>query len=172
MNQFEELKARVDNKITECIRIFEQKYGIKANRPKVYYELRGTCAGKAWTAANTIKLNPDYLIRYPERFINVTVVHEIAHIFADIKNYLTFGKYVKAHGREWKMMMNALGIANPQRCHDYEVINVRRQRRYHYTCDCNKSFKISATKHNRILKGSYRVCIACKSKLTFVSEII
>lgn len=52
-----------------------------------------------------------------------TVIHELAHILADIKHQRDVG-----HRKEWKSMMAVLGYPNAKRCHNSPVIRKKRKK--------------------------------------------
>jgi len=62
--------------------------------------------------------------------------------------------------------MTAFGL-EPSRCHEFDLaqVSTRRQRRFRYRCDC-REHELSATRHNRILRGEQRYsCRKCGREL-------
>lgn len=51
----------------------------------------------------------------PERFTR-TLIHEFAHAL----DYWVNREEAGGHGENWKAIMRALGVADPERCHDYD----------------------------------------------------
>ncbi len=65
---------------------------------------------------------------------NRTLLHEVAHVITR----RAYGRKVKAHGKEWKRVMIALGIP-PNRCSNYPYMQKRRKEaaKHKYECkDC------------------------------------
>ena len=151
------LLRRVQGKVLGTYRKAECLYGRRFDRPKIVWDLRGTFAGRANSIFNRIRLNPVLLIENAEDFISQTVPYEIAHLI----NAALHGSQVKPHGKEWQMVMRALGLA-PQRCHKYDTTRARTcvQRRHAYDCGCRVHL-ISQRKHNRILEGWRYTCRRC-----------
>jgi SprT protein len=133
-------------------------------------ELRFDVSGAAWgyyvrePKKRYIRYNPSLFSLQFAEGLAVTVAHEVAHYVVDIA-YPRLK--LKPHGKEWKNIMRAFGIAEPKatHCTDVSAIAVRRQRRYHYQCACGET-SLSATRHNRILHQgmSYR-CRECNEML-------
>jgi predicted SprT family Zn-dependent metalloprotease len=167
-----EIKARVNDKLTECITKATTKYNRSFSMPIVVYRQMGTKAGCAWHIDNKIELNSDFLRNGNlEDMINQTVPHEFAHIVNHIvyeerlSNSLMFRQRRSIHGHTWKSIMRHCFGLDPDRTHDYslEGVKVKGGKRHLYTCKCGKEFQISTTIHNRILRGQGRRCKACKS---------
>lgn len=127
-----ELKKRVNDKIAECA----HKSGIDCGKIEVRYDINSKrLGGQALLRDNVIRLNPVYLNAHTEHYINDTVVHEWAHLAAHKK----YGRYISAHGNEWKNTMRAVGVV-PSRTHNYTVpegVKVGKQTTK-YAIVCNK----------------------------------
>jgi len=106
-----------------------------------------------------VKFNRYLLETYKDKFIEDTVAHEMAHLFAHDSN-----PNCAAHGSDWYYMMFMLG-AKASRCHDMETKPARQSRKWNYTCKCGKDFKVSTIKHNRIQNGTVYRCASCKTRL-------
>jgi SprT protein len=166
------LREKTAEKIEECLEIATDMYpnrgpgGMSPNSwafPEVRYDVRGKTAGYANSTRNRIRLNAELLIRYKDVFINRTVVHEVAHIIA----YWVFGPKIRPHGNEWKRVMRLLGIANPTRCHSYEVTPARKTRTVKAACDC-RTIDLGIIRARRIKKGCRYSCRKCSGKIRLI----
>lgn len=139
--------------------------------PTIIFAKLGTSAGVASLNAWTLKFNVEIMDNDNndiERFYNVTVPHEISHLFA-YKLYFDTG-----HGKWWKFVMRKLGI-EPKRCHNYDVstITTRQQNKYIYSCGCKSHYHfISSTRHNRVNKGAGYRCLMCNNRLVFTGKMV
>lgn len=129
------------------------------------FDLRGRSAGQYRTHPHPIiRYNAEMAAAQFEAFCQRTPPHEVAH---HLVAQLYGSRRVKPHGPEWRAVMEAFGV-EPSRCHDYDLeqVSVRRQRRFRYRCGC-REHQLSATRHNRILRGeqSYQ-CRSCGKILT------
>jgi SprT protein len=140
---------------------------------EVSFKLRGSTAGQF-----EVKAKESYLIKYNKELMsqnwNVfkqrTIPHEVAHYI----EYVIFNGFERTrtgrrsvHGRRWKSIMALLGVKNSTRCHSYDTSSVstrRVQERIAYTCDCT-THMITKNMHNKILRGSIRICTKCKSRI-------
>lgn len=171
-----EMQDRVTAKIVECIHIFYNKTGYAFNRPPVQYKLKGTTAGYAiygkFQDDAHINLNPVIFADHPDKFIERTVPHEMAHIFAHYY-YKSKGRSITPHGKEWKNVMRLLGVEDIKRCHSYSVRpeECKRQQRHAYKCNC-KTFSLSTTRHNRALAGKRYFCLECHTTLVYSGTMI
>ena len=139
----------------------------------VLFDLRGRIAGMYRVRGDerVIRFNPWIFAKYFDENLANTVPHEVAHYIIDIVYGVTRKKSpVKPHGAEWRQLMEIFG-ADPSRTCDFDLSGLpqRRQRRYAYACACS-SHEISATRHNRIRRGtaSYK-CMKCGSELQHVT---
>ena len=106
------LQQRVLTRIVEC----HTHHGGSMPVPTVSFDLRGKTAGQAFLSKHHIRLNGQLLNENPDDFIHQTVGHEWAHLLCHYRH----GPRVAAHGKEWKLIMVALGL-NPERCHTYDT---------------------------------------------------
>jgi SprT protein len=175
-----EIKARVNDKLTECIAKATAKYNRSFSMPHLVYRQLGTKAGTAMWSTNTIELNSDFLHNGNlEEMINQVVPHEFAHIVVGLvhRNGLpvymipTYGRRRRRlgpqpHGTEWKSVMrHCLGL-DPDRTHSFNMDGVKIKggsRNHTYTCACNQEFHLSNLLHKRIVNGQWRNCPKCKS---------
>jgi len=138
----------------------EIKFNLKGGTAGQYHFLKGSSDSKG----SYFRFNIDIANANGKKLYKDTVVHEVAHYIA---RSLAKGKYIKPHGKEWKSVMNALGV-NPERCHSYTIPKSTRKLKYFdYICDCD-THSISSIIHNRILKGQKRYCKKCKGILKMV----
>lgn len=156
----EEIKQRIFDKVKECLKIAETKYGMKFNHPRTTYDIRGTTAGRADYKAWHVMFNPVLLLANIEHFIASTVVHEVAHLVTD-KVYpeahkRTFKEPKRSpHGHQWQSVMRALGIPFPTRCHSYDTTAVKQSKQhYQYQCTgCDKIIPLGPKRHAKMLKN-------------------
>lgn len=172
----QEMKDRVMAKIIECIHTFFKKTGHPFNPPTVKYDIKGTTAGYAvygkFQDVAYIRLNPVIFADHPDKFIERTVPHEMAHIMAHYY-YKARNYRITPHGREWKNVMRLLGIEDIKRCHSYSVRpdQCKRQQKHAYKCNC-QTFALSTTRHNRALQGKKYHCLTCKGLLVYDGTMI
>lgn len=144
-----------------------------AKRPLKTVEVRCDLRGK--TAGMMIQQGRSHWLRYnlqlamqqPDSFIAETVPHEVAHLVV----HLCFGK-VRPHGQEWQAVMQFFGIADPQRCHNFDVSQSqsRRQRRWTYVCAC-REHELTTTRHKRVLFEQQRyLCKGCGEALVYKGD--
>ncbi|MEY6431432.1 SprT-like domain-containing protein [Thioalkalicoccus limnaeus] len=132
--------------------------------PAIRFDLLGQSAGQFRVDSqgrSTIRYNPILLRRYGEAFVHRTVPHETAHYLA----YRVHGRRIRPHGPEWQALMRALG-AEPTRCHDYDVsdLRARRMRYHHYHCAC-RDHRLSSIRRNKVLNGARYLCRYCGEAL-------
>lgn len=135
----------------------------------VLLNLRGSAAGQYRGGSHPcIRYNPQIAAQAFEDFIARTVPHEVAHYVVE---KLFPRKRIKPHGPEWQGIMQAFGL-EPSVCHSYDLsrVQVRRQRRYLYSCDC-REHQLSTTRHNRVrYDGTSYLCQQCGSKLKMIPD--
>jgi SprT protein len=165
----DQIEIKMLEKIEESFVKAESYFGKKFDRPvDIHFRQKGQCAGTAsWiysTSECKLKFNRYFMESETEDMINQTVPHEVAHLIA----YLHYGRYAKAHGREWKSVMrNVMGL-NPERCHSYSMENApNRGQRFDYTCGC-MTHNVSKIKHNKMQRGQTRTCRTCKGNLKLI----
>jgi len=168
-------KALVEAKIAECMLVAERYYAMVIATPSVDFDLKGGCAGKATPSKHHISLNGVLLVENFEAYLEDTIPHEVAHIVCHVKyGWLrTANGGISHHGKEWKAIMRALG-AEPTRCHNMDVSNVKRKmRQFSYFCpDCLACVSMSIIRHNRVTKGTKSYSHkSCTSPLEFIEEI-
>jgi SprT protein len=131
--------------------------------PTIQFDLRGTCAGQAWSGLNKIRYNLGLAMENLDDFIDDTCMHEAAHVIADRH----FAKRCN-HGPNWKWVMSKIMGVKPTRCHNYDVSNqrVRKSYRYIYKCGCIQNC-LTGPKHHKMIRFGRKIsCIRCKTTLT------
>lgn len=133
--------------------------------PSLDFFRRRTDAGRAVLQRGHIELNEDLLERFPEPMLRETIAHELAHVLT----WRLFGRRARAHGPEWQAIMRDWFGVEPERTHRFELtgLAVRRQRRWHYRCDC-RDHAMSAVRHHRAAAGVDYRCLACQGPLRYV----
>lgn len=135
--------------------------------PVIRFDLRGLAAGQVrWLDGGGVEIRYNLGIARKNRrdFLARTVPHEVAHVLAMACHGRT-----APHGAEWRAIMHYLGVADPERCHDYDVDEqaVRRQRRWTYRCDC-RVHSLSTTRHHRVQNGTRNYhCRCCGAALSW-----
>lgn len=169
MNVSAELQQKVQLKTTETVSKIEELYGIKFPRPVVIkYDLKSArIAGQAIMGRGVMRLNPHFLEKYKDDYIERTVVHELAHLGIHEVYTVDKGYRVDGHGPEWKSMMRSLG-ADPSRCHSFEADEGigRRKAKYAYQCsNCCAEIKVGPTVHKRLQQGELYKTRCCKARV-------
>ena len=162
-----ELIAKVEDKVLETYIKAEAIWQRQFELPHLQFDIRGTCAGRAYYRDYQIRLNPVLLLENQDNFIEQTIPHEIGHLITSRLH----GFCVKPHGREWKSVMLAMGL-RPTRCHSYDTSNaqVRRERHFTYACACGTVVE-SARSHFKLQRGEIRsVCRRCCTYFKFLNE--
>ena len=137
----------------------EVHFGRKLEPVEVRLDLRGRSAGQYRSHPHPIiRYNPEMAAAQFGAFCARTPPHEVAH-HAVAQHHGLDG--VKPHGPEWQAVMTAFGL-EPSRCHEFDLsrVTTRRQRRFRYRCAC-REHELSATRHNRILRGEQ--CYSCRN---------
>ena len=160
-------QAQVRQATRDCVvhatRLFEKNFIV----PSVQFDLTGRAAGqyRVRRGEAAIRYNPFIFARYFEDNLNETVPHEVAHLVVD---QLWGLRRVRAHGAEWRSVMQALG-AEPRATARYDLtgLPVRRQRRFAYRCACS-THQLTTCRHNRVQRGEARYhCRQCDQPLVF-----
>ena len=133
----------------------------------VLFDLPGRAAGmfKVVGRRRWIRYNPWIFAKYFEENLSGTVPHEVAHFIVHEIHGL---RSVKPHGPQWQGLMRHFG-ANAEVTFDLDLEGIprRTQRTHPYRCAC-RLHQVSATRHNRVLRGVGRYhCRVCGSELVF-----
>lgn len=152
MNQTE-LKAAIIAKHNEVVAYARQRFPSYAHAPApaVYFYDTGKAAGLAH-GNNRVGYNLTVFAHDPQRFINDTVPHEIAHI---VCFYLGVDK---GHGKNWKAVCGYLG-GSANRCYSSEGIEhkmMHNRKQYQYRATCGTVIMVSDVMHNKIQRGQER----------------
>ena len=152
------------NETYRYIDMANEKWGLNIPHVPIDFKLRGTTAGKAWSRpgqAVKIQYQPVILAENVDHFIKQTVPHEVAHLV--VACLYPFGR-TRPHGYEWQNVMRFFGV-RPDRCHNYDVTNVRQARQklnrvFQYKCNC-QVYNLTIIRHKRIMAGSKYSCKKC-----------
>lgn len=151
------LKEQVEAKIKWCQDEIFRLYGKHVPVNEIVYDLDGKVGGEADYTRGLIRLHPIWLEQYKEVYINRTVVHEFAHLAHDILVPSDLSKARgnrKAHGKNWKSIMVALG-ASPEQYHNYSLEHIHSKQKYrNYMCTCcETTIQVSQIRHRRIIEN-------------------
>jgi len=156
------MKSYINSVVEKTLCKAEKIYNREFTRIPVLFNLKGMVAGQfVFSGADEfLKFNiPIAETNGKDAFKN-TVVHEVAHYIARC----LFTKYIKPHGYEWKkIMMDLDTVASVT--HNYAMPSSVIGTRHEYKCECQSHF-VSTIIHNKIRKGSVRVCRKCKTQLS------
>ncbi|HYQ73001.1 MAG TPA: SprT-like domain-containing protein [Gammaproteobacteria bacterium] len=160
-------RRRVIDATRRCIARAAVLFGRELADIPVRFDLRGRAAGmyRVRNGKREIRYNPHLFSKYFSDNLANTVPHEVAHYVTDVLHGL---RRVRPHGPEWRAVMRAFGAEPVATCrYDLDGIPVRRQRRFHYRCDCS-THSISSVRHNRIRDGRVRYhCRRCRAPLSY-----
>jgi SprT protein len=167
MNVSAELKSKVEHKTIETVSKIEKLYDIKFPAPVVIkYDINSArIGGQALMSRNTIRLNPHFLEKYKDEYIEQTVIHEIVHLGIHQVYRVGQGIRVDGHGPEWKRMMSRVG-AKPTRTHDFQADEGigRQKAKYEYQCsNCCKPVTVGPTVHRRLQSGLRYTTRCCRA---------
>ena len=154
--------------IDQASRLFQQNFPAI----EVLFDLKGRAAGMyrvrrcGSRRQRQIRYNPWLFAKYWNDNFGNTIPHEVAHYIAD----LVYGAdNIRPHGEEWKAIMGHFG-ATPNIRADYDLTGTpqRRNRYYRYRCRCGE-VKLTAYRHNRIVRGQRRYfCRDCRQPLRMI----
>lgn len=157
------LHQKASRRIHELLHQAQDHFRQSMPQVEVRFDLKGTTAGQAKINPGSppvIRLNQQLMEQNPERFLERTVPHEVAHVVA-----YSLHCNIKPHGAEWKQIMSFSG-ADARRCHDYDITHARQRKlqRFDYRCEC-RSHSLTSIRHNRVQRGQRYFCRACKQPL-------
>lgn len=158
----------IKNKIEACYQKAEKYFDKKFERPHVKFMDNITMCGLACRQrigneiVGVIGLHETFFIENQHDMVHDTIPHEVAHLLVDE----IYGRVKRPHGPEWQRMMKFVLNVEPNRGHSYDMtnINVRRQRRITYSCDC-REHRVSATMHHKMVDGRKYGCKRCGGML-------
>ena len=154
----------VRNKVLECIKLAEAKFGITMPAVDVRFDLKGRAAGMAGYQYSYVKGPTNFYVRFNvthmslggaswDHLLNSTVSHELAHTVCQ-----AFPKHGRAHDTGWKNVCRILG-GNGSRLYKPEDAPeaVAVQRPYAYTTSTGHLVAVSPIIHRKIqtLGSSY-----------------
>ena len=150
----------VRNKVLECIKLAEAKFGITMPAVDVRFDLKGRAAGMAGYQYSYVKGPTNFYVRFNvthmslggaswDHLLNSTVSHELAHTVCQ-----AFPKHGRAHDTGWKNVCRILG-GNGNRCYKQEEAPeaVAVQRPYAYTTSTGHLVAVSPIIHSKIQSG-------------------
>lgn len=169
-------KQEIIDATEEAFKIAERYYNRTFLRPvKFVWETDKTRAGYCNFSKKELGFNSILAQENSSVFIQ-TVQHEVAHwIDKEVYGYqrTPSGRRV-IHGRTWKrIMVNVYGL-DPDRCHTFDVSNVKARTRvvsraFTYSCPCNTTFNLTSVRHNKIVSGKmHYTCNKCHGKIFLV----
>lgn len=161
-----------ENCVLKSLDIGKRALNIEIPFEGVQFFHKSSTAGYVIPArSNIVYLNYDFLKNNLGYFLQQTIPHEVAHLFAraiQAKKRQMEGP----HGKTWKWIMRHVYGLDPMRTHDLDLTQSPSSRKkVKYICNCKKHLLTEAC-HKKVQKGikNYR-CVECKSSLTFLSKI-
>lgn len=132
----------------------------------VEFDLKGRAAGMYCVRGGRrwIRYNPYLFAKYFSDNLAQTIPHEVAHYAIE---QMYGHRHVRPHGKEWRGLMQALGIANASRTCEYDLAGIpqRQQSLHPYTCACS-SYQLTSRRHNKIKRdGARYYCRQCQQLL-------
>lgn len=119
-----ELKAKVEAKVRECLKIAEAEYERTFDFPTIRYDIRNHIGGLAQWQKNLIRFNLILMVENEEHYLANVVPHEVAHIVNRLVNApVPPRKKLLSHGKQWKEVMGVFGVA-PAVCHEYDCSSI------------------------------------------------
>jgi SprT protein len=144
-------------------RVAAQHFDCNGETVPVRFTLRGLAAGQ-WRLRNggeSLHFNERLFAAAPEQHMPDTVAHEVAHSVV----YRRFGRGLRPHGREWRMVMELLGC-EPQVTHRTPPeILARTLNRHLYRCGC-RIHTLGPRQHGYAINGKRNYqCRVCGDRL-------
>lgn len=157
--------------------------------PRIGYDLRGLTAANA--NATHWQLNFNYVLCTEnwQDTITDTIPHEVAHLIdlgylqKGVQRRIIFGRSGRprrekrsVHGDSWASVMRVFGIANPKRCHTYNVANalqrVVERKRFTYRCACPEGCSIGPKHHKVVQSRNPLRTVSCRRCGSMLVEYI
>lgn len=168
------------SKLAELLDIANKRFGRSMPMPSVFFDCHDTRGG--YHQSGTLHFNPTLLNQNLAHYMDITVVHEMAHyvqkiVFPDsLEVRLKWNGRVKrreVHGRAWQSIMRLFGIREPERCHSYDVTDVRKRvyRRYPIYCGCEKPHMATLKLVNKITSGRKYTCTICRKSISLIKPL-
>lgn len=155
-------------KVEDAFKLAETFYKRSFSRPKtIIFKRKGTNAGHCHYGRKELMFNLTLMEQEGIKFDD-TYAHEVAHwIDKEVNGYsYTPSGRRDIHGKKWQYIMTRVMKIPASRCHSYDTSTVQRkkQSKHEYTCACRSHF-VSTTIHNKIVRGSRRICLSCRQRI-------
>lgn len=145
----------IEEKALEYLLIAEKKFQRTFKFPKIKIDLKGRCAGWCQFSDFVIRLNSEAVEKYPEKILERTLPHEIAHYIARE----VFSE--RGHGFYWRSVCVKLGMVDTTRTHDMDLTPAIVRNNFLYKCDC-REVPFSKRRHNNVVeRGMKYKCNIC-----------
>ena len=157
MNQIE-LKAAIIAKVKEVHELARRiipEYNRFVAHPIVTFYDKDNAAGLAY-GSGRVAFNLHVFAQDPQRFINDTVPHEMAHIVCAATGL------GRGHDKGWKRVCALLG-GSAERCYSADGLDIklaRQRKRYEYRGSCGTVVMVSDVRHKQMQQQG----IVCKLK--------
>lgn len=111
-------------------------------------------AGQAFIGKNNIKISSKYLKEFPDHVMNVTVAHEVVHLYV----FKYFPRAKQAHGPEFRRVMRLLGLAgdtyHKMKLSDAKPRQKRTKVRFLYVTEkTNQVVGLTPGQHKKVIAG-------------------
>lgn len=168
MDSKTEILALLKKAVNDYNEVYPESF-IDYNSLFVGFGLRSHCAGRAyskWDNYYRIDFNVTLFNDNREEFIK-TIYHELAHT----KCYQLYPGQDIGHGYQWQEIMIEMGYPPLER-HSYDCSSIdKKVRPYIYKCDsCNKEYKLTSIKHNKLIKQPGRYICRCGARIRFIND--
>ncbi len=166
------MNNQIQNKIDEVQNTLESFGLAKFGFSVAINTLKPGQAGCANTFWNKIILSADYIKEFADQVINVTLPHEICHLY--INKY--FPRAKQHHGPEFRRLMNLLGL-DGKTYHTMQLANPTRKTktktRYVYIAEkSNTLVNLTLGQHQKMVSGASSFTLKTTGeKLKFTGEI-
>lgn len=112
----------------------------------------------------TIKFSEPLWPRANSAEREITIIHEVAHIVANVEAKMKGLSFPPGRGNEWRAVMQRAGIANPQQYHNVRLAD------HNYVlakCGCAEPHRLLKQKAEKVRRSSTRyICALCKQHIT------
>lgn len=164
----EEIRQQIISRFKETQSKASEYYHMdfSAIKKEIRYDLTGVVAGQYGQkdGKHFFRVNLALAEKNLEDYLKETIPHEYAHFVA----HVMFGNKIKAHGIEWQSVMVKCFSLIPNRCHDYDVSEVKSTYkivRYYYKCVCGCETSVGKNVHNNIQNGKMYVYARCRHSI-------
>ena len=159
------IEALILAKVDECMKIVRSKFTLTSfEDPKVLFDVKGTNGGCANYQDWSVHFNLDIAKNNLEHYLKQTIPHEIAHL-VDYRVFKGWG-----HKKSWKLVMSHVFGLSPDRCHNYDISEVKKKKydTYAYVCICpEERYIFKSNMHKKIQAGRNFKCKKCMARLVF-----